>query len=428
VATFQAKVFQNEYLAEGATDVHAVTSVTCEGAGVAGQSGSTEAAEILIIDTSGSMDMPTSKIQAARRAASVALGEIVDGTWFAVVSGNTYATMCYPPQRQLVKMTPVLRSEAIAAVAKLKPTGGTAIGTWLLCAISLFQTKPGAQRHAILLTDGRIEGETPDVLDGALESAAGVFQCDCRGVGSDWEVAQLRRISTALLGTVDIIPNPAEMEADFEAMMKSAMGRGVSTATLRVWAPQGSEILFVREVSPHARDLSASGTKISPLITEYSTGAWGDETRDFHIAVRVPVAPVGGERLAARAEVVVGDEVVAKGLIRAVWTADSNLTTRIDPAVAHYTGQVRLAEAIQQGLAARAEGNERDATVLLGEAAKLAAQSGNEATTKLLQKVIDVVDAETGTVRLRRDVDKADEMALDTRSTKTTRIRKEPTP
>jgi VWA domain-containing protein len=32
---------------------------------------------------------------------------------------------------------------------------------------------------------------------------------------------------------------------------------------------------------------------------------------------------------------------------------------------------------------------------------------------------------ETGTVRLRRTVDKADEMALDTASTKTTRVRPE---
>ena len=155
---------------------------------------------------------------------------------------------------------------------------------------------------------------------------------------------------------------------------------------------------------------------------------WGDETRDFHIAVKVPTAPVGSERLAARAEVVVGDQVVAKGLVRAVWTDDANLTTRIDPAVAHYTGQTRLGEVIQEGLAARASGHEEEATRLLGEAAKLAAESGNEATTRLLEKVVDVVDAEAGTVRLRKDVAKTDEMALDARSTKTTRIRREQAP
>jgi hypothetical protein len=37
--------------------------------------------------------------------------------------------------------------------------------------------------------------------------------------------------------------------------------------------------------------------------------------------------------------------------------------------------------------------------------------------------VVEIDNEETGTVRLKRTVDKADEMALDTASTKTTRIR-----
>ena len=39
--------------------------------------------------------------------------------------------------------------------------------------------------------------------------------------------------------------------------------------------------------------------------------------------------------------------------------------------------------------------------------------------------VVDVVDVATGTVRLKKQVDKADEMALDTASTKTVRTRGE---
>ena len=40
-----------------------------------------------------------------------------------------------------------------------------------------------------------------------------------------------------------------------------------------------------------------------------------------------------------------------------------------------------------------------------------------------LQRVVDIEDAATGRVRLRRNVDKLDEMELDTASTKTTRVR-----
>jgi hypothetical protein len=54
----------------------------------------------------------------------------------------------------------------------------------------------------------------------------------------------------------------------------------------------------------------------------------------------------------------------------------------------------------------------------------MANQTGNDATAKLLRNVVDVQDAETGTVKLKAQVAKEDEMALDTRSTKTTRLTK----
>jgi hypothetical protein len=41
-----------------------------------------------------------------------------------------------------------------------------------------------------------------------------------------------------------------------------------------------------------------------------------------------------------------------------------------------------------------------------------------------LKKVVDVEDPGTGRVRLKRDVEKLDEMALDTSSTKTTRVKR----
>ncbi len=425
MAEFKAEVFQNEYVGDGATDVHGVVSVTCSGAGVAGQAG-TEAAEVIIVDTSGSMDMPPTKIAAARRAAKVAVEEIVDGTWFAVVSGHTVAQMVYPVHPGLARMSDETRRAAVDAVGKLRSGGATAIGSWIEAATELFANAPAEQRHVILLTDGRIEGEPPGALPKALARAKGKFQADCRGIGSDWVVQELRGIAEALLGTVDIVAEPSELEADFEQMMKTAMSRGVPDARLRVWAPQGSEVLFVRQVAPQVDDLTPRSTRISPLVVEFPTGAWSDETRDYHVSVRVPPAPVGNERLAARVELVVNDQVLAKGLVKAVWSTDTNLTTRIDPAVAHYTGQAQLADVIQRGLAAKSSGDERTATVLLGEAAKLAHQSGNEDTTRLLQKVVDVVDVEAGTVRLKQQVARTDEMALDTRSTKTTRIRREP--
>ena len=119
-----------------------------------------------------------------------------------------------------------------------------------------------------------------------------------------------------------------------------------------------------------------------------------------------------------------GEEVLGQGLIRAIWTDDEALSTKINPRVAHYTGQAELAEVIQEGLEARKQGDEDTATAKLGRAVALAHQSGNEDTAKLLAKVVDVVDAATGTVSLKKRVDDADEMALDTRSVKTVRTKR----
>ena len=142
------------------------------------------------------------------------------------------------------------------------------------------------------------------------------------------------------------------------------------------------------------------------------------------MCVDVLPAAVGDERLAARISLMVGDEAVSQGLVRAVWTDDEALSTRINAQVAHYTGQAELAQAIQEGLQARKDGDIDTATVKLGRAVQLATQSGNDGTVKLLRKVVEVEDADTGTVRVRRDVDALDEMELDTRSTRTVRVQK----
>jgi von Willebrand factor type A C-terminal domain len=55
---------------------------------------------------------------------------------------------------------------------------------------------------------------------------------------------------------------------------------------------------------------------------------------------------------------------------------------------------------------------------------QLANTAGNGDTMKLLEGIVDVQDPHTGTVRLKRRVQDADEMALDTRSTKTVRVQK----
>jgi hypothetical protein len=188
-------------------------------------------------------------------------------------------------------------------------------------------------------------------------------------------------------------------------------------------------VLFCKQVSPEIVDLTHRAKSVKAQILDYPTGAWGkSESRDYHFCIEVKPGEVGDEMLAGRASLIHtidGVETkVAEARILAIWTDDEAKSTKIDKRVAHYTGQAELAQSIQEGLEARDRGNIEVATAKLGKAVKLAHNSGNEATAKLLRKVVDIQDAATGTVRLKREVAKEDAMALETRSTKTTRIPK----
>ncbi|GAA2457130.1 VWA domain-containing protein [Actinomadura vinacea] len=426
---FSIKVDQNQFLPEGGREVHAIVSVEATGGPVA-SAAAVSAAEVIIIDTSGSMSYPDTKLRSAIAAAQTAIDTIRDGVYFAVVSGANSAAMVYPGATSLVQADERTRREAKHALGRLQAHGGTAIGSWLLLANQLFDPHQNGIRHAILLTDGKNQHETAQQLDAALASCTGRFVCDCRGVGTDWEVAELRKISSALLGTVDIVADPQDLVADFQAMTEAAMGKNVADVALRVWTPQNAELRFVKQVMPSVEDLTGKRAEAGPQAGDYPIGAWGAESRDYHISVEVPPGELNKVLRAAWVKLVVpgapGEEpqVLATANVLAQWTDDEAQSTRINARVAHYTGQAELAEVIQEGLQARKDGDLDTATARLGRAVRLADEAGNEAITTLLRKVVDVVDPATGTVRLKKNVDKADEMSLDTRSSKTVRTRK----
>ena len=228
------------------------------------------------------------------------------------------------------------------------------------------------------------------------------------------------------MGTVDIVADPEDLAADFAAMIRTSMGKAIPELTLRLWTPAGATVEFVKQVAPTVEDLTGRRVESGTQTGEYPLGAWGAEDRDYHVQVAVEPAAAGKEKLAARVTVLAGDEVLGQGLVNALWTADTALSARINRRVAHYTGQAELAQAVQEGLAARRDGDVPTATAKLQRAMELAVEGGNEEKVAELGRVIEV-DQRTGTARLKREVAAADEMALDARSTKTARVRKETT-
>jgi hypothetical protein len=429
---FVAQTYQNEYLPAGATEMHAIVSVTAASGGEGARDTTTDAEVVMIVDTSGSMNHPRSKLQGAKEAAAAAIDGIRDGVRFAVVGGYERAEVVFPfdvTNPALATATPETRAEARRVVADLRADGGTAMGTWLLCAEELFSEGTGVVRRAILLTDGRNETETADALRAAVAVCEGRFECECRGVGADWVVDELRTIASRLHGTVDIIPQPEAMAAEFRSMMRTAMAKHTADVQLRVWTPTGTCVVFLKQVLPDVAELTGARTAIDERSGDYATGSWGgDETRDYHVCIQLPSGDVGDEMLAGRVCLVVDGVAGRPALVRAVWTDDIALSTRISREVAHYTGQVELAEAVQEGIRALRHGDDETATLRLGRAVELATASGDTRHLRELERLVDVDDAATGTVRLKRHVDPIDEMVLETRSVKTMRVAREPSP
>jgi hypothetical protein len=422
---FNAEVFQNPYLPQGATQVNAIMTITTsgdDGATVAAPSNNQRLFGI-ICDTSGSMG--GAKIIAAKDAIVKIINLLPTDAAFFVVTGSSRATLLVP----LVNAVPENKLRAIAQVKEINANGGTLMSTWMHTALGEFSKLPSAICQALLLTDGQNDANDEHDLTRVLDACEGMFQCECRGVGTDWRVSELQKIATKLLGTTDIIASADRIADDFQEILTKAMGKTVSDVSLRLWTPVGARVLFCKQVSPEIVDITTRAKVVNERIVDYPTGAWGvNESRDYHFCIQINAGNVGDEMLAGRASLMMqtnGQETkITEAKILATWTEDEVKTAKIDRRVAHYTGQAELSQYIQEGLEAKAQGNIDVATVKLGKAVKIAHDSGNEATAKLLRSVVDVEDAAAGTVRIKRTVAKEDEMMLETRSTKTARIQK----
>jgi hypothetical protein len=426
---FKIESFQNRYIPPGQTRVDAILQVTAP-ADASAAKGS-QLVVGFIIDKSGSMG--GDRINAVKGAVWRGISMLAADAWFFVVAFDSSSQVIV----RETQATPQNKQAAGNALSGLIAAGGTAMSTGLSAARQIFARAPDAIRQAVFLTDGKNESEQASYVTEQLKQCEGVFQCDCWGVGTDWRVGEVQEISRALLGKASLIPDAAGIDAAFSAAIAKASSKALKDVALRLWTPQGAELVFIKQVNPTIEELTPKGRAISAQVKEYQTGAWsGGESRDFHVAVNVRPGGVNEEVLAARPSVaylaagatggwVQNEDKPAEGRLFANWTSEDTLSSRIDDHVAHYTGQDELANAIKDGLEQREKGNDAAATQLLGKAVKIAHASNNLAMTQRLGRVVEVVDPALGTVRLKKDVKKAAAMDLELESRTTKRIQRD---
>jgi len=371
----------------------------------------------IVIDCSGSMGTH-GRMAAAKLAARGAIARIPDGVVFFVVAFNDEA-------RVIVKATvasEASRALASRSVAMIEAGGGTSMARALYAADEQFSSKTDAVRVCQFYTDGD-NGDQPGVLESVLGDVRGRFQCECRGIGEDWKPAQLLQIAEALMGTARLVSSGDDIAADLKETFEHAAARRTADVRLRlIVPPKMASIVKVLRVSPTVIDFTNEVIAVDDRTFDYPTGAWAVEERDFHVVIEMKQAGAVGEQMRiVRTALVIGGKVEDQPAVTVTWSDDARMTTRIDPQVAHYTGQAELAAVTREGFEALEKGDTQEATVKLGKAMKLAQDSGNDEATRRLGKVVDIVDADRGTVRLRAGVQKSDLLDAEVGATRTVR-------
>ena len=413
---FSLQPFCNAFLEDGNSRVDVIMTIRAvETEGAPATTGPLEFG--IVIDCSGSMS-DHSKMAAAKLAARSVIARIPDGTIFFVVAFNSQAHLIVGATVSSDKT----RADAGRRVAAIDAGGGTSMASGLLAANDQFSKRRDAIRVCQFYTDGD-NGDQKGILERVLEGLRGAFQCECRGIGEDWKPTQLLQIAEALMGAAKLVATGEDIAADLKETFEHAAARRAADVKLRlIVPPKMASIVKVQRVSPTVIDVTKDVVAVDDRTFDYPTGSWSAEERDFHVVIEMKQPGAIGEQMrVARTALVIGDRIEDQPAVTVTWSDDARMTTRIDPQVAHYTGQAELATATREGFEALEKGNAQEATVKLGKAIKLAQESGNEEATRRLAKVVDVVDAEKGTIRLRSGVQKGDLLDAEVGATRTVR-------
>jgi len=417
-----------DYDAEQLREIHKVNAyitVSAQGAAAAHAGpgpdalGDVPLAEVILLDRSGSMNHPPSKLHQAKRAGRAAVDLLRDGTRFAVVAGTHRTYMVYPREHFLAPATARTRAEAMNAIENLDATGeGTVIGDWLEKARELLEPHADAVRHAILLTDGQNQHQARArrSLEQVLDDCRRLFSCDARGIGTDWEPQQLERIAEVLQGTADAVPELGRLEDEFRAMIRTALSRVVPEVALRVRCARGVRLAVIEQDFPVLEDLSGHGLEVAGTsAVDYSMGPWSQEKRQyaatFDVGRELP-RPDAIDSIAV-IEVVTGQvgtvhatERAAAKRVDVTWVDIPPPHTRIDAYSRRHERDMELRALRREGGRLAKRGDLAGAGEAWGRAVALGTELKNTDALDRLGGVLRIVDAAQGVVELLPGLDR----------------------
>ncbi|MCQ0002132.1 VWA domain-containing protein [Streptomyces sudanensis] len=425
------EISQWKYLSAEARDreMHVVLTVRVDGAGGAagGPGGAPLLAEALVVDCSSSMTWPQEKFRAARQAAAAAVRMLPAGTPFAVVQGTEGAAMAYPAAERMAVSSDEHRRRAHSALHALAAGGGTCIGAWLDLAGRLLTEQDAPIGHVLLLTDGRNQHDEEMPLDAVLDACEGRFVCDAWGIGDGWDARELLRITRRLHGSAHAVREEAELPGEYEKLTARLLAKAVPELAIEVAPVPGTTVRYLKQVFPTEVDLEPAVLPGPGGTHRYTTRAWGDETRRYHLCLSAD--PTGRPRHEDLQLAVVSLTAPTAGHGLRLppprpcvvhWTEDPALSRHTDAQVAHFQLYGQLGQAVAAAADAHRRGDREEAEHHLGRGVRLAHTVGAARPLADFERLVEVVDAAAGRVRLRPDLNPVDFQHLITASSHST--------
>ncbi|MGW6357650.1 vWA domain-containing protein [Streptomyces sp. NPDC055092] len=396
---FTVEVDAEQDLAAGATRADALVTVRAATSGPGEAAARVpRSAEILVMDRSLSM-AGFGKLNEAKRAACAAIDTLRDGTLLGIVAGDRTATVIYPPHGDtLVVVDEAVREDAKSCVVAQLAQGGTAIGTWLTAARSLFERSAGRGDvcHAVLYTDGKNEHETSEQLDAALAACGDRFTCDVRGLGDGWKYAELLRITQALYGEADAVVDISDLTEDFVRLMRRAQEIVLPRSSLGLRMTELFRLESVRQTWPAEADLTAQAVDEGGGLVHVPLGAWSPESKGYQVTLRFEAETLPVDELMKACGITVHGESQGQGE-RTPLTPEASLIVRQRslPAgkLSVSVGMTRVESTRELGMAMRAladahdQGDPARADTELRLALQLAEHLGDSRRLELLRSV-----------------------------------------
>jgi Ca-activated chloride channel homolog len=332
----------------------------------------------IVIDKSGSM--VGKRLQNAVDAARGMVGRLRDGDSLSIVTYNTETQTILPSTTIDARS----RQDALRALDQVTAGGDTCISCGLEAGMQALQSRPGAIKRMLLLSDGEATAGIRDVSGfQRLADRAREMGCSITTVGVDVDYNQ--RIMSALAvgsnGRHHFVENAGGLASIFDDELRSLTATVATDAEIRVSLAPGVQLLEVVD-----RVFRREGNDLVVPVGSFTAG----EEKTLLVRVRVPRSEDGLRDVASVDlrfdDLVSGQRGSCRCDLLTSVSSDPRAVTPLDPEVGARLGRAETASTLRDANQLFERGEAEAARARLAEARQRLAGKKNDLASRAAPK------------------------------------------